>query len=367
MEAVKAKAERATSIKAKEVKAFGTEAAETPLQQLNIQRRKATPHDVEIDILYCGVCHSDLHTARNEWHGTIYPCVPGLRSQAKIVSVGNHVTKFKVGDLGAVGCMVDSCRECEYCKEGLEQYCEPGMTGTYNSLINLGKQTYGGGYSESIVWWRAFVLKVPENLDLAATAPLLCAGITTYSPLKHWNVGPGQKIGIVGLGGLGHMGVKLAKAMGAEVIVFTTSTSKIKDAKRLGAYEVVLSTDKDQMNRYKGKLHFVLDAVSAQHDIDLYLKLLKVDGSLALVGAPEHPLPVAPFSLIPYRRSFAGSMIGGIAETQEMLDFCGKHNIAADIEMINMQQINEAYERLLKGDVKYRFVIDMASLKNKNV
>ncbi len=363
MEAVRTTAKGATTIKTKQVKAFGTEAATAPLQQLNIQRRKPTPQDVEIEILYCGVCHSDLHTARNEWHGTIYPCVPGHEIVGKIVSAGNHVKKFKVGDLAAVGCLVDSCRECEYCKEDLEQYCEAGITGTYNSPDkHLGTQTYGG-YSESIVVNEAFVLRVPVNLDLAATAPLLCAGITTYSPLRHWKVGPGQKVGIVGLGGLGHMGVKLAKAMGAEVIVFTTSASKVEDAKRLGADAVVLSKDEKQMQQYKRKLHFVLDAVSAQHDINAYLNLLRVDGSLALVGAPENPLPVAPFSLIPYRRSFAGSMIGGIAETQEMLDFCGKHNIVSDIEMINMQQINEAYERLLKGDVKYRFVIDMASLK----
>jgi alcohol dehydrogenase (NADP+) len=363
MEAVRTTAEGANTIKAKQVRAFGTEAADALLQQLNIRRRKPTPHDVEIDILYCGVCHSDLHTARNEWNGTIYPCVPGHEIVGKVVSVGNHVTKFKVGDFAAVGCLVDSCRECQYCKEDLEQYCEQGITGTYNSPDPfLGTQTYGG-YSESIVVDEAFVLRVPENLDLAATAPLLCAGITTYSPLKHWNVGPGKKAGIVGIGGLGHMGVKFAKAMGAEVIVFTTSVSKVEDAKRLGADEVVLSKDEEQMKRYKGKLHFVLDAVSANHDINIYLNLLRVDGSLALVGAPEHPLPVAAFSLIPYRRSFAGSMIGGIAETQEMLDFCGKHNIVSDIEMVNIQQINEAYERLLKGDVKYRFVIDMASLK----
>ncbi len=363
MEAVRTLAEGTTTIRAKEVRAFGTEAADARLQQLNIQRRKPTPHDVEIEILYCGVCHSDLHTARNEWHGTIYPCVPGHEIVGKIVTVGNHVKKFKVGDHAAVGCMVDSCRDCEYCKEGLEQYCEVGNTGTYNSPDKyLGTQTYGG-YSESIVVDENFVLRLPKNLDLAATAPLLCAGITTYSPLRHWKVGPGKKVGVVGLGGLGHMGVKLAKAMGAEVIVYTTSISKVEDAKRLGAHDVVLSKDKDQMQRYAGKLHFVLDAVSAQHDINAYLSLLRVDGSLALVGAPEHPLPVAAFSLIPYRRSFAGSMIGGIPETQEMLDFCGKHNIVSDIEMINIQQINEAYERLLKGDVKYRFVIDMASLK----
>src|SRR5690242_525586 len=344
MEAVRTTAEGATAIKTKEVKAFGTESAKANLQQLNIKRRNTTPHDVEIEILYCGVCHSDLHTARNEWHGTVYPCVPGHEIVGKVVSVGEHVTHFDVGDVAAVGCMVDSCRECQYCKEGLEQYCEIGNTGTYNSPDPfLGTHTYGG-YSESIVVDEAFVLKVPENLDLAAAAPLLCAGITTYSPLKHWNVGPGKKIGIVGLGGLGHMGVKLAKAMGAEVIVFTTSQSKIEDAKRLGADDVVLSKDDEQMSKYAGKLHFVLDAVSAQHDINAYLNQLRVDGSLALVGAPEHPLPVAAFSLIPYRRSFAGSAIGGIAETQEMLDFCGKHNIVSDIEMINIQQINRSEE-----------------------
>src|SRR5215204_3320086 len=363
MEAVRATAEGAKTIQAKDARAFGTEAADADLQQLNIRRRASTPHDVEIEILYCGVCHSDLHTVRNEWHSTVYPCVPGHEIVGRIVSVGAHVSKFKVGDYAAVGCMVDSCRECQYCNEGLEQYCEGGNIGTYNSPDKyLGTQTYGG-YSESIVVDEAFVLRVPEKLDLAATAPLLCAGITTYSPLKHWNVGPGKKVGVVGLGGLGHMGVKLAKAMGAEVFVFTTSPSKVEDAKRLGADEVILSKDEIQMRQYTGKLHFVLDAVSAQHDINVYLRLLRVDGSLALVGAPEHPLPVAAFSLIPYRRSFSGSMIGGIAETQEMLDFCGKHGIVSDIELINIQQINEAYERLLNGDVKYRFVIDMASLK----
>ncbi|SFH36219.1 NAD(P)-dependent alcohol dehydrogenase [Pontibacter chinhatensis] len=347
----------------KEVRAFGTEAAEAPLNQLNINRRKPTPHDVEIDIQYCGVCHSDLHTARNEWHGTVYPCVPGHEIVGRVIRVGEHVSKFKVGDLVGVGCMVDSCRECQYCREDLEQYCEKGNIQTYNSPDkHLGTQTYGG-YSESIVVDEDFVLRVPENLDLPAVAPLLCAGITTYSPLKHWHVGPGQKVGVVGLGGLGHMAVKIAKAMGADVIVFTTSPSKVEDAKRLGADDVVLSKDEAQMQRYAGKLHFVLDAVSAQHDINAYLNLLRVDGTLALVGAPEYPLPVAAFSLIPARRSFAGSLIGGIAETQEMLDFCGKHNIVSDIELINIQQINEAYERLLKGDVKYRFVIDMTSLK----
>jgi alcohol dehydrogenase (NADP+) len=363
MESAKTKAEATTKTQTKEIKAFGTPAADAHLHQLNIKRRRPTTHDVEIEILFCGVCHSDLHTARNEWHGTVYPCVPGHEIVGKVVSIGSSVKKFRVGDVGAVGCLVDSCRECQYCKDGLEQYCEGGQVQTYNSADPyLGTATYGG-YSESIVVHEDFVLRVPENLDLAATAPLLCAGITMYSPLRHWKVGPGKKVGIVGIGGLGHMGVKIAKAMGAEVIVFTTSSSKVEDAKRLGADDVVLSSDKQQMARYSRKLHFVLDAVSAQHDINLYLKLLRVDGSLTLVGAPEHPLPVAPFSLIPLRRSFSGSMIGGLPETQQMLDFCGKHNIVADIEMINIQQINEAYERLLKGDVKYRFVIDMASLR----
>ena len=349
------------------VKAYGTEAAEAPLNQMDISRRKPTPHDVEIDISFCGVCHSDLHTAKSEWGPSMYPCVPGHEIVGRIVSVGGHVTKFKVGDLVGVGCMVDSCRECQYCQEDLEQFCENGMTGTYNAPDKHmpGSPTFGG-YSESIVVNENYVLRIPENMDPAAAAPLLCAGITTYSPLRHWNVGPGKKVGVVGIGGLGHMGIKIAKAMGAEVVAFTTSKSKFAEAKRLGADEVVLSTDENQMAAYRGKLHFILDAVSAEHDINAYLNLLRVDGSLALVGAPEHPLPVAAFSLIMGRKSFAGSMIGGIAETQEMLDFCGEHNIVADIEMIDIQQINEAYERLLKGDVKYRFVIDMNSLKNNN-
>lgn len=347
----------------KNVKAFGTTSAEEELKTLAIQRRTATPHDVEIEILYCGICHSDLHSARNEWQNTIYPIVPGHEIVGRVTNVGGHVKKFKVGDLAAVGCMVDSCRECEYCKEGLEQFCEPGNTLTFNSPDKyLGGQTYGG-YSQSIVVDENYVLSVPENLDLAATAPLLCAGITTYSPLRHWKVGPGSKVGVVGIGGLGHMGIKLAKAMGAHVVVFTTSVSKTEDAKRLGADEVVLSTDPDQMSKYAKSLNFILDCVSAQHNIDAYLNLLKVDGALALVGAPMEPLPVTSFSLILGRRSFAGSNIGGIAETQEMLDFCAAHNITSDIELIGVDQVNEAYERLLKGDVKYRFVIDMASLK----
>ncbi|MBN8861132.1 MAG: NAD(P)-dependent alcohol dehydrogenase [Sphingobacteriales bacterium] len=346
------------------VKAFGTEAPEAALKQMNIDRREVTEKDVEIDILYCGVCHSDLHTARNEWHGTLYPNVPGHEIVGRITKAGNGVTKFKAGDLAAVGCMVDSCRECEQCRKGSEQYCEKGNIQTYNGRDkHLNRQTFGG-YSERVVVDEDFVLRVPENLELSAVAPLLCAGITTWSPLKHWNAGPGMKVGIVGIGGLGHMGVKLAKAMGAYVVVLTTSPSKADDAKRLGADEVILSTDKAQMKAAANTLHFIVDCVSAQHDVNAYLKLLKVDGTLALVGAPEHPLPVAPFSLIPARKNFAGSTIGSIAETQEMLDFCGKHNITADIELIRIQDINNAYDRLLKGDVKYRFVIDMSSLKN---
>ncbi len=345
------------------VKAFGTESAEADLGQLTIARREVTATDVEIAILYCGVCHSDLHTARNEWHGTVYPAVPGHEIVGRVTKVGDHVSKFNVGDLVGVGCMVDSCRTCESCREGLEQYCEKGNVQTYNGHEKyLNRQTFGG-YSEGIVVDEDFVLRIPDNLDPAATAPLLCAGITTYSPLRHWNVGPGKQVGIVGIGGLGHMGVKIAKAMGAHVVVITTSKTKVDDARRLGADEVILSTDREQMKNHAGTLHFILDCVSAAHDINAYLGLLKRDGSLTLVGAPENPLPVAPFSLIPQRRSFSGSLIGGIRETQEMLDFCGQHDITSDIELIRMQDINNAYERLLKGDVKYRFVIDMATLK----
>ncbi|HEY0655454.1 MAG TPA: NAD(P)-dependent alcohol dehydrogenase [Chryseosolibacter sp.] len=345
------------------VKAYAATSASAPLKPIEIPRRNLTAHDVEIEILYCGICHSDLHQARNEWHNSVYPVVPGHEIVGKIINVGNHVKKFKTGDLAAVGCMVDSCRECESCKDGLEQYCETGATYTYNSPDKqLSGHTFGG-YSQRMVVDENYVLHVPSNLDPAATAPLLCAGITTYSPLKHWNVGPGKKVGIVGIGGLGHMGVKIAKALGAYVVVITTSKSKVEDAKRLGADEVVLSNDSEQMKKNAGTLHFILDCVSAQHDINAYLQLLKRDGSLAIVGLPEHPLPIAAFSVVAGRKSFSGSSIGGIKETQEMLDFCGKHNIVSDIEIINIDRVNEAYDRLLKGDVKYRFVIDMASLK----
>lgn len=348
----------------KNIKAFGTEAAEAPLKELNIERRMVTPHDVEIEILFCGICHSDLHAARNEWHSTVYPIVPGHEIVGRVSRVGNQVTKFKIGELAAVGCIVDSCRECEYCKEGLEQFCQPGNTIVFGSADKyLGGRTFGG-YSESIVVDENYVLSVPASLDPAAAAPLLCAGITSYSPLKHWNVGPGKKVGVVGIGGLGHLAIKLAKAMGAYVVVFTTSESKKEDAKNLGADEAVLSTDAKQMKAQARNLHFILDTVSAAHDVNAYLNLLTVDGALVLVGAPMEPLPVTSFNLIMGRKSFAGSNIGGIAETQEMLDFCAQHNITADIERIKIQQINEAYERLLKGDVRYRFVIEMASLQN---
>jgi len=343
--------------------AYGTPRSTAALAPLAINRREPGPTDVEMEILFCGVCHSDLHQARNEWHNTVYPCVPGHEIVGRVTRVGGKVSKFKAGDLSAVGCMVDSCRTCPTCQAGLEQYCQSFPTFTYNGDDKfLGGPTLGG-YSTGIVVDEAFVLRVPQGLDLAATAPLLCAGITTYSPLRHWKVGPGQKVGIVGLGGLGHMGVKFARAFGAHVVLFSTSPSKIADGLRLGAHEVVISKDADAMKKHASSFDFILDAVSAQHDINAYLSLLKLDGTLTLVGAPEHPLPVAVFNLLLPRRNFAGSAIGGIAETQEMLDFCAAHGIVSEIEIIPMQKINEAWERLLKQDVKYRFVIDMASLK----
>ena len=346
------------------VQAFGVQTATTPLSPLGINRRSPGPTDVEIDILFCGVCHSDLHQARNEWHNTVYPCVPGHEIVGRVTRVGAKASKFKVGDTAAIGCMVDSCRTCENCRAGLEQYCLSFPTFTYNGEDKfLGGPTFGG-YSTNIVADESFVLRVPAGLDLAATAPVLCAGITTYSPLRHWKVGPGQKVGVVGLGGLGHMAVKFARAFGAHVVLFTTSPSKIQDGLRLGAHEVVVSKDPEAMKKHLGSFNFILDCVSAQHDINAYLVMLKLDGTLTLVGAPEQPLPVAAFNLILPRRSFAGSGIGGIAETQEMLDFCAAHKITSDIEIIPMQKINEAWDRLLKQDVRYRFVIDMASLKS---
>ena len=344
-------------------KSYAAQTAASALAPFPINRREPGPTDVEMEILYCGVCHSDLHQARNEWHNTVYPCVPGHEIVGKVTRVGNQVAKFKVGDLSAVGCMVDSCRTCSSCRAGFEQYCLSFPTFTYNGNDKfLGGPTFGG-YSTNIVVNEAFVLRVPAGLDLAATAPLLCAGITTYSPLRHWQAGPNKKVGIVGLGGLGHMGVKFARAFGAHVVLFTTSPGKIADGLRLGAHEVVVSKDADAMKKHTASFDFILDAVSAQHDINSYLSLLKLDGTLTLVGAPENPLPVSAFNLILPRRNFAGSAIGGIAETQEMLDFCGQHKIVSDIEMIPIQKVNEAWDRLLKQDVKYRFVIDMASLK----
>ncbi len=343
--------------------AYAAQNATTPLAPFSFQRRDVGKHDVQIEILYCGVCHSDLHTVRSEWGGTTYPCVPGHEIIGRVVKVGEHVEGFKEGDTAGVGCMVDSCRTCENCKDNLEQFCEKGTIFTYNSPEKQTGGTTFGGYSESIVVDEAFVLKVPKNLDLAATAPLLCAGITTYSPLRHHNVSEGQKVGVVGLGGLGHMGVKLAKGFGAHVVVFTTSSNKVEDALRLGADEVVNSKNADEMEKHLNSFHFILDTVSAQHDINAYLLLLKRDGNLTQVGVPPEPIPLQVGSLIFGRRSLSGSLIGGIKETQEMLDFCGKHNITADIELIPIQNINEAYDRLVKSDVKYRFVIDMASLK----
>jgi len=348
-------------------KAYSAASATSPLASTIIPRRDPTERDVQIEILFCGICHSDLHSVRNEWSEfmpTNYPIVPGHEIVGRVTKVGSAVTKFKPGDLAAVGCMVDSDRTCPQCKAGLEQFC-PNMTLTFNSPDKyLGGVTYGG-YSASIVVDEHFVLRVPSNLNVAGAAPLLCAGITTYSPIRHWGVGKGKKVGVVGLGGLGHMAVKFAHAFGAHVVVFTTSPHKREDALRLGADDVVVSRNADEMQKHAGSFDFILDAVSADHDINAYINLLGRDGNLTLVGAPAEPLDVTAFSLITRRRSLSGSAIGGIAETQEMLDFCGENNITADIEVIPIQKVNEAYERLLKSDVKYRFSIDMASLKSE--
>ncbi|HEX5432706.1 MAG TPA: NAD(P)-dependent alcohol dehydrogenase [Candidatus Angelobacter sp.] len=343
---------------------YATGSAQSPLTPFSFQRREPGPRDVQIEILYCGVCHSDLHAARNEWQNTIYPCVPGHEIVGRVTTVGEQVKGFKPGDLAGVGCIVDSCRTCPSCRDGLEQYCEVGFVGTYNGEDkHLGGVTYGG-YSDKIVVDEDFVLRIPANLNLPAVAPLLCAGITTYSPLRHWKISKGQRVGVVGLGGLGHMGIKLAHAMGAQVALFTTSPNKKEDARRLGAAEVVVSKNQREMEQHLNSFDFILDTVSAKHDVDAYLQLLKRDGTLCMLGASPEPLPVQVFSLIMKRRQFAGSLIGGIAETQEMLDFCAQHGITSDIEIIPIQQINQAYERMLKSDVKYRFVIDLASLKH---
>ena len=347
-------------------KAYSAASAKSPLASTTIPRRDPIERDVQIEILFCGICHSDLHQVRDEWHSvmpTVYPCVPGHEIVGRVTKVGSVVTKYKPGDIAAVGCLVDSDGTCPQCKAGLEQFC-PNMTLTYNSPDKyLGGVTYGG-YSDSIVVDERFVLRVPAKLGLAGTAPLLCAGITTYSPLRHWGVTKGKKVGVVGLGGLGHMGVKFAHALGAHVVVFTTSPNKKEDALRLGADEVVVSRNANEMQKHARSFDFILDAVSAEHDINAYINLLALDGNLTLVGAPEKPLGVSAFGLIFGRRSLSGSAIGGIAETQEMLDFCGAHNITSDVEVIPIQKVNEAYERLAKSDVKYRFCIDMASLKS---
>lgn len=343
-------------------KAYAAPSATAPLAPFSFERREPTPNDVQIDILFCGVCHSDIHTVRDEWGGTIYPCVPGHEIVGRVLKVGSGVKNFKEGDLAAVGCMVDSCRTCGNCRENLEQFCDNGVVFTYNSKDkHTGGVTYGG-YSKSIVVDEYFVLRLSDKLDLAASAPLLCAGITTYSPMRHWKVEKGQKVGVVGLGGLGHMAVKFAHAFGAQVVLFTTSPGKTADAKRLGADEVVISKNDDDMKKHATSFDFIIDTVSAKHDLNAYLTLLKRDGTMTLVGAPPEAIPVEAFSLIIRRRQLTGSLIGGIRETQEMLDFCAERGITCDIELIPIDKINEAYERMLKSDVKYRFVIDLASL-----
>lgn len=348
-------------MKTQTVKAFGTTAAKKPLHDLQIERRILLPHDVEMEILYCGICHSDLHSIHNDWGGTTYPIVPGHEILGRVTKVGSDVTKFKTGDLAGVGCIVESCQHCDHCHEGNEQFCEEGVTFSFNSPDKvLGGMTYGG-FSKTYVCDEKYVLRMPSFENLPAAAPLLCAGITVYSPLKHWKIGPDKKVGILGIGGLGHLAIKIAKAMGAYVTVFTTSPAKVEDAKRLGADVAVLSTDAEQMNNCP-KQDLILDTVSANHDVNTYLNLLKVDGSLVIVGLPAEPMKVSSFNLVIGRKSFSGSNIGGIAETQEMLDFCYKHNITAESELISIQESNKAFERLERGDVKYRFVVDMSTL-----
>lgn len=351
-----------------QINGFAAESSSTPLVPFSFSRRKLRPHDVHIEILFCGVCHSDLHTARNEWQKTVYPVVPGHEIVGRVLFVGSEVKKFKEKDLVAVGCMVDSCGACPSCKDGLEQYCEKEVVWTYNSLDKYDKTVTYGGYSTEIVVDENFVLLVPkafEENELPAVAPLLCAGVTTYSPLRHWNVSKGSVVGIVGLGGLGHMAIKLAHAMGAHVVLFTTTPGKIADAKRLGAQEVVISKNIEEMKKQLNRFDFIINTVSVPHNLDLFLELLKRDGTMCLVGVPPFPHPSPNISnLIHKRRALAGSVIGGIKETQELLDFCAEHHITSDIEIIQMQHINEAYERMLSSDVKYRFVIDMASLKH---
>ncbi|MDB5270404.1 MAG: NAD(P)-dependent alcohol dehydrogenase [Hymenobacter sp.] len=344
-----------------QTKAYAAQTPTTDLTPWSFERRDVGPHDVQIDIQFCGVCHSDLHQIKNEWFPGIFPMVPGHEIVGRISQVGGHVQKFKVGDLAGVGCMVDSCQVCANCRAGEEQYCLEGNTQTYNSLGRDGQPTYGG-YSTTIVVREEFVVSVSDKLDLAAVAPLLCAGITTYSPLRYWKVGKGHKLAVVGLGGLGHMGVKWGVAFGAEVTVLSTSHSKEQDAKALGAHHFVVTSDEEQLKAVQGSFDFILDTVAADHNIPLYLSLLKTNGTHILVGAPPKPMEIPAFALIPGRKSVSGSTIGGIAETQEMLDFCAEHGIVSDIELINIQDITQAYERMVKGDVRYRFVIDTATI-----
>lgn len=346
-----------------QVKAYAAPRSNVPLEPFQVDRRDPEPHDVAIEVLYCGVCHSDLHQVRDEWGHGIFPMVPGHEIIGRVTAVGSAVTGHKAGDLVGVGCMVDSCRTCPSCQEGLEQYCEEGFVGTYNARERDGKTITYGGYSTHIVTDEAFVLRIPDSLDPAGAAPLLCAGITTYSPLRHWKVGKGDRVGVVGLGGLGHMAVKLAHAMGAEVTMFTTSPDKEADARHLGAHEVVISKDRAAMKQHARHFDFILNTVSAPHDINAYTALLRREGTMTLVGMPTSPPTLQAASLVFRRASIAGSLIGGIRETQEMLEFCAEHDIVSDVEIIAMDQINTAYERMLRSDVKYRFVIDMATLK----
>jgi uncharacterized zinc-type alcohol dehydrogenase-like protein len=343
-------------------KGYAAQDAQSPLAPFQFERREVKPHDVQFDILYCGVCHSDLHQIRDEWGGSIFPMVPGHEIVGRVTAVGDHVTKFKVGDLAAVGCIVDSCRHCENCEEGLEQYCLNGNSQTYNGLEQDKKTPTYGGYSNLIVTHEDFVFHVPESLDLPGVAPLLCAGITTYSPLRHWKVGPGHKVAVLGLGGLGHMAVKFAVAFGAEVTMLSTSSSKEEDARRLGAHKFVLTSDRDQVKAVRNTFDFIVDTVSAPHDYNMYLGLLKTSGVHICVGAPPTPAQIAVFSLLGGRKSIAGSNTGGMPETQEMLNYCGEHNIVSDVEVIPMSYIQTAYDRMLKGDVRYRFVIDLNTL-----
>lgn len=344
------------------IKSYAAQNATTPLAPWTFERRSPKPNDVQIDILYCGVCHSDLHQVRNEWGNSMFPIVPGHEIVGKVTAIGSNVSKFKVGELAAIGCLVDSCRKCDNCKEGLEQYCSNGMVGTYNGMEKDGSGPTYGGYSKMILAHEDFVLHISDKLPLEGVAPLLCAGITTYSPLRHWKVGKGQKVGILGLGGLGHMGVKLAVSFGADVTMLSHSASKKADAERLGAHHFLLTSDDEQVKAAANSFDFILNTVSAPHDYNMYLNLLKTNGTMVCVGAPPTPAQVPAFNLIFQRRSIAGSLIGGLPETQEMLDYCASHNIVSDVEVIDIKDINESYERMLKGDVRYRFVIDMATL-----